>query len=244
MLYCVRPGFLFRCLYPSALFRISSGEKKIFLTFDDGPTAEVTLGVLSVLKKYGAKATFFCTGENIEKEPGIFRQIVSEGHAVGNHTYSHLNGWKTKTKDYLEDVEKCKTTIVKWLNAYMVSNSHSAIQPFNHSTINHNFFRPPYGKMKLSQYSILNTRPNERFHSFGRAQYSIIMWDVLSGDFDEGISKEKCLRQVLAKVRAGSIVVFHDSLKAKEKLLFVLPRVIEHFGEEGYEFAKLFLVTN
>src|SRR5437588_3382959 len=103
-MYSVRPNFLLRSLYPSAVWRIPTKEKKIFLTFDDGPIPEVTPWVLSTLKKYNAKATFFCIGENIEKNPDIFRQLISEGHTLGNHTYNHLNGWKTKTKDYLKNI--------------------------------------------------------------------------------------------------------------------------------------------
>ena len=202
-----------RKFYSSAIWRVPTKEKKIFLTFDDGPVPEITPWVLSTLKDYNAKATFFCVGANIEKHSEIFKQIISEGHSIGNHTYNHLNGWKTKTKDYLENVERCKTAM---------GNAH---QP---STINHQlFFRPPYGRMKRSQLSIINNK------------YSIVMWDVLSGDFDEKLSEEKCLKNVVTKTREGSIVVFHDSIKAKEKLYYVLPKVLETLSTEGYLFERL-----
>ena len=160
---------------------------------------------MSVLKKYNAQATFFCVGANISKHPDIFQQIIAQGHAVANHSYNHLNGWKTKTKEYLENIEKCA----------------AVIQPSTR------LFRPPYGKMKRSQYSMITT------------QYSIVMWDVLSGDFDRGTSEEKCLKNVLSKTRAGSIVVFHDSLKAKKNLEYVLPKFLEHFSEKGFVFESL-----
>ena len=212
-MYSVRPNLLMRKFYSSAIWRVPTREKKIFLTFDDGPIPEVTPWVLATLRGYKAKATFFCVGANIEKHPDIFRQLISEGHSIGNHTYNHLNGWKTRTKEYLENISKCKTAIEK------------AHQP---STVNHQpFFRPPYGRMKLSQYSILNT------------QYSLVMWDVLSGDFDRDTSEEKCLENALTKTRSGSIVVFHDSLKAKKNLFFVLPKFLEHFSKAGYEFCIL-----
>src|ERR1035437_1736375 len=154
MMYAVRPNFLLRSLYPSALWRIPAPKKKLFLTFDDGPIPEVTPWVLSLLKEYKAKATLFCVGANIEKHPEIFRQLISEGYSIGNHTYNHLNGWKTRTREYLENVEQCKSVI----------NSEFRIHNLELKLL----FRPPYGKMKRAQFSILNS------------QFSIIMWDVLS----------------------------------------------------------------
>jgi peptidoglycan/xylan/chitin deacetylase (PgdA/CDA1 family) len=212
-MYSVRPNWLMRKFYSSAIWRVPTKEKKIFLTFDDGPIPEVTPWVLSTLQEYNAKATFFCVGENIEKHPDIFRQIISGGHSIGNHTYNHLNGWKTKTKEYLENTERCESII-----KYQVSSIKYQEKKL---------FRPPYGRMRKSQYSILNT------------QYSVIMWDVLSGDFDQTISEEKCLQNVLAKTRTGSIVVFHDSLKAKKNLFYVLPKFLEHFSKEGFQFEQL-----
>ena len=212
-MYSVRPNLLMRKIYSSVVWRVHTKEKKVFLTFDDGPNPEVTPFVLSMLKSFNAKATFFCVGANIEKHPEVFQQLMAEGHSIGNHTYHHLNGWKTKTKEYLENIEKCKTAM---------ANAHPP------STIHHPpFFRPPYGRMKPSQCSILNT------------QYSVVMWDVLSGDFDEKTSEKKCLKNVLSKTREGSIVVFHDSIKAKKNLFYVLPKFLEHFSKKGFVFERL-----
>lgn len=221
-MYFVRPNWLIRKFYPSAIWRIPTKEKKIFLTFDDGPIPEITPWILSTLKQFNAKATFFCVGANIEKYPDVFRQIISEGHSIGNHTYNHLNGWKTKTKEYFNNIEKCNEQISKYADVQMKTNPHissSAHQQF--------LFRPPYGKMKQSQFSILNF------------QFSIIMWNVLSGDFDKKLSKEKCLRNVLTKTRAGSIVVFHDSIKAKEKLCYALPKCLAYFTGHGFLFSHI-----
>src|ERR1035437_5256490 len=224
-MYLVRPNLLMRKFFSSAIWRIPTKEKKIFLTFDDGPSPEITPWVLSTLKEHKAKATFFCVGENIEKHPEIFQQIIADGHSVGNHTYNHLNGWKTKTKEYLRNVEKCNAQMRRFADVQM---KHQKTYSHIFSSANqHILFRPPYGKIKRAQLLILNST------------FSIIMWDVLSGDFDQTISEEKCLKNVLTKTRTGSIVVFHDSLKAKKNLMFVLPKFLEYFSKTGFEFGCL-----
>lgn len=212
-MYFVRPSLLIRKLYNKAIWQIPTDEKIIYLTFDDGPTPEVTSWVMDTLRKYKAKATFFCVGSNVSKYPDIFRQIVSEKHSIGNHTFNHLNGWKTKTKEYLDNVERCDSLIQQQIpgTEYQVSK----------------IFRPPYGRMRQSQYSGLNTK------------YSLIMWDVLSGDFDKKISQEKCFHNVITKTRKGSIVVFHDSIKAMDNLSYTLPKFLKHFNEQGFYFRSL-----
>jgi len=159
--------------------------------------------MLIVLKQYNIKATFFCVGDNIVKHPGLFQKIIDEQHSVGNHTFNHLNGWKTHSFEYMHNISKCNDLVQSSL------------------------FRPPYGKMKKAQYRLL------------QKNYSIIMWDVLSGDYDKNTSPEKCLDNVIKNYRAGSIVLFHDSIKAWERLQYALPRFIEHALHEGYSFEKL-----
>jgi peptidoglycan/xylan/chitin deacetylase (PgdA/CDA1 family) len=203
-MFSVRLPFFFRVFDRRYLYcSIPASEKVIYLTFDDGPIPVVTPGVLSILKERNIMATFFCTGENVKKHPDIFAEISGAGHAIGNHTFHHLNGWKTPPAEYVEDVLLC--------NDYFKTD----------------LFRPPYGKFTPIQYFIL------------RKQYRIILWSVLSGDYHQGISKEQCLSNVMNYIRPGSIVVFHDSLKAKENLFYALPRFLDHFLEEGYRFKKL-----
>lgn len=180
-----------------------TNEKILYLTFDDGPIPEVTEFVLGELKKYSAKATFFCIGENIDKHPEIFRKIAEGGHAAGNHTYHHLNGWKTNDLLYFESTERTR------------------------SLVSSRLFRPPYGKIKKSQIKFFGDR------------YKIIMWDVLTYDYHPKVSAEKCLSNVLRKSRSGSIVVFHDSVKAKQNLYYALPLVLKHFSELGYRFETI-----
>lgn len=194
---------------------MNKGEKKIFLTFDDGPLPDITNWVLDVLKEKNIKATFFCVGENVEKHPAVFQRILDEKHSVGNHTYNHLNGWKCDSFKYLQNVEECEKSFLK----FPVSNTNQSRSK--------KLFRPPYGKLKQSQISFLTP------------QYSIIMWDVLSGDYDKKTSPERCLENVTRCIRNGSIVVFHDSYKAEKNLKYTLPLFIEHALEKGYSFNAL-----
>jgi peptidoglycan-N-acetylglucosamine deacetylase len=194
---------MLRSLMGKALWRMEPAEKKIYLTFDDGPVTEVTPGVLDTLDKYQAKATFFCVGENIEKNTKLFEDIIKRGHSVGNHTWRHENGWQTDDHAYYKSIEACQ-----------------------HFTQTH-LFRPPYGRLKPLQYNTLLKK------------YTIVMWDVLSGDFDTRISGEKCLDNVLKNTRPGSVIVFHDSVKAKERVEYALPVMLEHFKGLGYSFERL-----
>lgn len=196
-------AWLLKLLYPYAVWKKSSSEKTLYLTFDDGPIPEITEFVINELAKVNAKATFFCIGNNILKHREEFEKIVRSGHSIGNHTCNHLNGWKSFTDDYLKDVY-----------------AFEKIYPTN-------IFRPPYGKIKPSQLREI------------RKTHQVIFWDKLSGDFDITLTKENCLRKCFENVSNGSIIVFHDSIKAKENLEYVLPRFLNHFSSLGYQFIGL-----
>ena len=198
------PRFIQR-LYPERIWAFSRSSNSVFLTFDDGPIPEVTPWVLDELKKHNAKATFFCIGENVQKHPEIFQRILSEGHSVGNHTFKHLNGWKTATSEYIENIEKAKK---------QMHNSEFKIQ---NSRL---LFRPPYGKITSKQAKTLQKKG-----------FKIVMWDIISYDYDTNVSEEKCLQNVLKNIRSGSVVVFHDSLKAEKNLRYVFPKVLEFLNE-------------
>jgi peptidoglycan-N-acetylglucosamine deacetylase len=203
-----KTNFLMRALYPDFIWRKSLLEKKIYLTFDDGPIPEITEFVLETLAKYQAKATFFCIGDNIRKHPLIFQKLINEGHAIGNHTFNHLKGWATDDVTYLENVVLCSKEIEKE----------------NHQT---QLFRPPYGRIKRSQAKLL------------LLDYEIVMWDVLSGDFSRKLSPEIVLHKTIEHTKTGSIVLFHDSIKAYKNMSYSLPRFLEYFSEKGFQFAKL-----
>jgi peptidoglycan-N-acetylglucosamine deacetylase len=199
--YLVKTPKLLQWLFPRRVWAFSRKEPNVYLTFDDGPIPEVTPWVLDQLKTHNAKATFFCIGDNVQKHPEIFKRIIAEGHTIGNHTFNHLNGWHTETSEYVENVLKCEE----------IFNSEFRIQ--NSELL----FRPPYGKITSKQAKTLQQKG-----------YKIVMWDVLSADFDPSISKEKCLQNVTKNIQPGSVVIFHDSLKAEKNLRYVLPKVLEY----------------
>ena len=206
MFYFVKTPFFLQWLYSSCIWSIKTTHQKIYLSFDDGPHPVITPFVLDELKKYNAKATFFCIGDNVVKYPEVYKQIIDDGHAVGNHTHNHLNGWKTDDKKYLDNIDTAK----KYIDS--------------------DLFRPPYGRITRFQLSQLKAN---------RFKLTPIMWTVLSGDFDPSISNETCRDHVITNATTGSIVVFHDSEKANEKMSFALPEVLKYFSAKGFVFEKI-----
>ncbi|MCK5907135.1 MAG: polysaccharide deacetylase family protein, partial [Flavobacteriales bacterium] len=197
--------FFLRWIYSEATWRVNTSEKILYLTFDDGPTEEVTDFVLEELKKYNAKATFFCLGLRALNNPFLMNALFVDGHGIGNHSFSHPNGFRTKIGDYLDDVKKADDVIAS------------------------NLFRPPYGKMKWRQYKKL------------KEFYKIVMWDVMSGDFDKAIDGNRCFKNVTDNAKEGSIVIFHDSEQAFPRLKVALPKVLKYYSDLGYRFEKLVL---
>ncbi len=205
MFYIARIPAWFRKLNSSMVWKIRTKQKELYLTFDDGPHETITHFVLDQLRLYNAKATFFLIGKNVKEHPQIYRRILNEEHATGNHTFDHINGWQAKNEDYINSVKAAA--------AY----------------INSKLFRPPYGK--ISPYVSKQLRK--------KWGYKIIMWDVLSADFDENISPQKCIENVLQNAVCGSIIVFHDSDKAWPRMRVALPEVLKHFSNRGFCFKPL-----
>lgn len=206
MLYQVKTPKWVRKLFTASTWQMSETEKAIYLTFDDGPHPLITPFVLDELSKYNAKGTFFCIGKNVDEYPSVYKRILEEGHAVGNHTFNHLDGWKTRCSMYLADVLKASELIDSGL------------------------FRPPYGRITIKQRKglFVSGKP-----------LKIIMWSVLSGDFDESITPEKCCANVIKNTGNGSVIVFHDSEKAMARMSYSLPIVLRHFSGAGYSFKKI-----
>jgi peptidoglycan-N-acetylglucosamine deacetylase len=202
-LLLIQPRAFLKKIYPKALWKIDTDQKNIYLTFDDGPIPGLTDWVLDELKRYNAKATFFCVGANILKHGPVFERIKNEDHGVANHTMFHSKGFKNNVKDYISEVDQCK------------------------KLVNSRLFRPPYGQLKRSQYKALKEKG-----------YQIVFWDVISYDY-ENISGQNCLKNVVNNTRNGSIVLFHDSLKAEKNLRYALPLFLKHFANLQFQFKAL-----
>jgi peptidoglycan-N-acetylglucosamine deacetylase len=207
MFYFTKTPFWLKMLYPTCLWNYppKSGGNKIYLSFDDGPHAAATPFALDELKKYNAKASFFCIGKNVIEETAIYKRILMEGHRVGNHTFNHLNGWKTDNAVYLQNIERAR------------------------EQIDSDLFRPPYGR--ASAFQIRNL--------IDKLHYKVVMWDVLSGDFDPSVSGKQAAERVIRKSRPGSIVVFHDSTKAFPVMREALPIVLAYFSHKGFSFETI-----
>lgn len=204
--YLIKTPRLLKAIYNRCIWHIKEHANSIYLTFDDGPHPEITAFVLDQLKKYDAKASFFCIGKNVEAFPEIYTRIQQEGHAIGNHTHNHLNGWKTENIQYLKNIRKA----TEFIDSHM--------------------FRPPYGKISHAQAIAI-----ERMFP----EMKIIMWDVLSGDFDLNLDGVDCLQNVISTTKPGSIIVFHDSEKAWDRLKYTLPRFLKYSQDQGWNMKKL-----
>lgn len=190
-------------VFSDVVWNIPSEQKILYFTFDDGPTPNVTDKVLAVLKKYNAKATFFCLGNQVEDNKELYQAVLNEGHSVGNHTYNHLKGWKVKNKDYFLDIENTS------------------------ASVDSDLFRPPYGKMKWSQYKELKTK------------FKIVLWDVIPEDYLKSMTVNKLVKNVVNNVKSGSIIVLHDSQKCAEVMLGALPVILEKLAIQGYQFKAI-----
>ncbi|MDX2283529.1 MAG: polysaccharide deacetylase family protein [Bacteroidia bacterium] len=198
-----------RRLFPDFLWKTDEAGEVLYLTFDDGPTPGITPWVLDQLDQYDAKATFFLVGRHVTAHPEIVHDILDQGHSIGNHTHSHLNGWKTEHKSYLRDFLRARQAIAEYTG---------------HRT---RLFRPPYGRITRAAAEVIS-----RTHR-------IVMMDVIAGDFDARLKPETVLNHVLLNAGPGSIVLLHDSEKAFPRLREALPRILDHYAGLGYRFAAL-----
>ncbi len=195
-----RPPKLLQNLLPQCFWSLPNRQNKIYLTFDDGPTQEVLPFILKTLDTYKVSATFFCVGENMQKHPDLVKEMLKRGHVIGNHTFNHISGWRTKNEDYFQNVEACNKIYKSKL------------------------FRPPYGRLRASQANEL------------RRKYKIIMWDVLSYDYDKTVLPQTCFRNVIDATKSGSVIVFHDNVKALKNLEYALPRSIDFLLKKDFAF--------
>lgn len=200
-----QPPFFYRMLFPETVWRIHRKRKRrtVYLTFDDGPIPEVTPWVLDTLDRYGIKATFFCVGDNVRRNPELLQEIKRRGHSIGNHTMNHMQSMKVTTRTYLRNVAMANELIGSRL------------------------FRPPHGLMRWGTARLL------------RSHFTLIMYDLVTRDYSKKLSGEQVLKNVKRYARKGSIIVFHDSLKAEKNMKYALPRAIEWLRDKGYDFEPI-----
>lgn len=200
---------IFSALFPQCIWQIPNTDKKVYLTFDDGPTPDITEKTLKILSKYNAKATFFMLGKQVAAHPSLTKEVLSAGHSIGNHSFSHLNGWQTQNEAYFEDIAKAQNILTKTLSSSPT------------------LFRPPYGKILPSQIKHL------------KKSYQIVMMDILCGDFDTTQSPEICTEIIKKHTQRGSIIVYHDSQKAAANMLSSLPNTLDFLIGQGYQCTSL-----
>lgn len=205
--------WILKKLFPNYIWDITkTAEKKLYLTFDDGPIPEVTEYVLQELKKFNAKATFFCIGDNIRKHPDIFQKILQDDHTIGNHTMHHIKAWKSNKNKYLENILECEEEIKKHI----------------HYTVSEKIFRPPYGQISIPKFKVIQ-----------KMGYKIVLWDTLAKDWKQEYNTKQCFYNVTRNAENGSIVILHDSIKAYNNLKNCLPQLLTYYSEKGFRFEKL-----
>ncbi len=203
MLKLIKSPRIIQHLFADFLWKIDTDEKVIYLTFDDGPHPVITPWIIDLMNKYDAKGTFFLIGDAVSKNPDLYQLYKTNGHQVGNHTFRHIKGWRSRKKNYLEEIAQCSEVVESSL------------------------FRPPFGQINLQSIREI------------KKQYKIVMWDVLSWDFNTKTSAETCLSNVVNYSNEGSIVVFHENEKSMKNIMFALPKVLEHFTKLGYQFKAI-----
>ncbi len=210
-----RTPHLIQACWPHRLWRMPANPSQpcLYLTFDDGPTPGVTDWVLDQLDTYQAKATFFVVGQLAKHHPSLPREALERGHAVGTHTQNHLNGWKTHPAVYLRDVQAGNESVTE-----ILKRTFPDYQPL--------LFRPPYGRLLSCVARKITVQ-------------RIVMWHVLASDWRDALNAEQVSAKVINNAQNGSIVVFHDSLKAEPRIKGALPRVLEYFAKRGYRFENL-----
>lgn len=206
MNWVIQPPTIVRCLFRGSLWRLPKGQKRVCLTFDDGPVPEQTPWVLDTLEHYGLRATFFCVGDNIRKYPELFDRLKNSRHLVGNHTFNHVRLFATPWTEYIRQAQQC-SEIARGTQ----------------------YFRPPHGQMlpwRMAQMHRLGFR-------------RIVFWDVMPKDYDKRLSPEQVFDNVRRYVRDGSIIVFHDSIKAGDRMRYALTHTIDYLTEKGYTFCTV-----
>ncbi|NEP10999.1 MAG: polysaccharide deacetylase family protein [Symploca sp. SIO2C1] len=191
--------------------QLSSPQKAIALTFDDGPSPDITPQVLSILKDNNLPATFFILGRNLKKFPRIGQQILADGHVLGNHTWHH---WYHRMREFIIAREIEST-------AKLISEITGGVRT--------NLFRPPYGH-----------RYNGIVDYARKRKDVVVLWSVDSEDWrGQDISVAELVEQVVTEAEPGAIVLMHDTGGDDNKIVQALPKIIEELSDRGYTFVTI-----
>jgi peptidoglycan/xylan/chitin deacetylase (PgdA/CDA1 family) len=193
--------FWLRWYMPFAVFQLPESAGQVYLTLDDGPTPGITDRILDLLAEDGSRATFFCLGQKAEQYPALVRRIQSEGHAIGNHTFSHLNAWNHPADRYAADVFRADAVLAEILGKAPC------------------FFRPPYGRIGYGHWRRI------------KEDRECLMWDVTSRDFVHHYDATQVVRTVARNTVGGSIILMHDSEATGRKVVAALPAILEFLRE-------------
>ncbi len=183
--------------------------KKIALTFDDGPHPRLTPKILEVLDKYNIKATFFTVGANVHYYPSAFEEILSHGHEIGNHTYTHPHVSRIDTNALRREVEKCEEEI------------------YEHGECRTKLFRPPEGMIDNGVTTLLR-----------ELDYKVILWDIDTRDWDH-TPPESIAKMVIEKASSGDIILMHDYISYNSPTVEALELFLPTLIEKGYQFVTV-----
>lgn len=195
---------------PWLQWRMPTSERVVHLTFDDGPLPGGTDQILRLLDTLGVCATFFCVGEHVERQPELVRQITEGGHAIANHGYTHTNGWKLGAEAFVRNADRAQALLPEPLQR-------TGLPPF----------RPPFGKITPAQARRL------------RGRYRLVMWDLMSGDFDPRTPPVRSAEFLVQRSRPGSILLFHDDACSLALNREIIPRVVDGLRRKHFEFATI-----
>ncbi|RKY83798.1 chitooligosaccharide deacetylase [candidate division KSB1 bacterium] len=207
-------SLLYKCvqiIFPWAICRVKNSPNRIYLTFDDGPHPQQTPQILDILRKYQIKASFFVLGFRSQENPHLLKQIIAAGHALGNHAYTHRRLWKCPIKEIEKEILLTEKIIRQ------------------HTGVRTSHFRPPYGFFCPTIKPVLE-----------KHRYKLVLWNVLTEDYQGDYSTEKIVAQTLKATTPGSIVLLHDYNDKNNNTILVLPKLIQNLKASGFQFGTIY----
>ncbi|MEX0600017.1 MAG: polysaccharide deacetylase family protein [Rhodothermales bacterium] len=196
--------------FPDVTFRVPTEERVAYLTFDDGPNDGLTQHLLSILERHDARASFFLVGSNVQRHPALVRRLVEEGHAVGNHTFSHVDAWRTPAAEVIRELDQATGVLEDVLGTAVPR------------------LRPPYGRFT----------PAMRDWCRRRGQI-MTMWDLGTGDYLERVSRSHVVRHVESFIRPGTVIVLHDNTCCADTTPEAVDAMLAAMTAEGWRFEPL-----